>query len=127
MIFAVVRKGKPMRLFDTDELKEWVENWFEKNRSYHPYSKANNIPIPELYDILESMPAVDAEPVKHAHWIMKPNGYGTCSNCLTCSLDIMGGVDSNYCPNCGAKMDAPTQKSVGKALKALEVNENGND
>lgn len=44
---------------------------------------------------------------KQGHWIMKPNGYGTCSNCNKCSLDIMGGVHSNFCPNCGAKMDEP--------------------
>ena len=43
--------------------------------------------------------------VKPGHWIMKPNGYGTCSNCKACSLDIMGGVHSSFCPNCGAKMD----------------------
>lgn len=49
--------------------------------------------------------SVAAEPVRHGHWIMKPNGYGTCSNCKMCSLDIGGGMDSNFCPNCGAKMD----------------------
>ena len=46
------------RLIDVNELKEWVENWFEVNRFYHPYSKTNNIPIPDLYDILEHMPTV---------------------------------------------------------------------
>ena len=52
--------------------------------------------------VRESYGAVEP---KHERWIMKPNGYGTCSNCKVCSLDIMGGVHSNYCPNCGAKMD----------------------
>ena len=52
--------------------------------------------------VIDQQPTVD--PVKHGHWIMKPNGYGTCSNCKMCSLDIGGGVDSDYCPNCGAKM-----------------------
>ena len=53
---------------------------------------------------IRNIPTVDAEPVKRGHWIMKPNGYGTCSNCKRCSLDLGCGVDSNYCPNCGAKM-----------------------
>ena len=48
---------------------------------------------------------IEYAPVKHGRWIMHPNGHGTCSNCKKCSLDIMGGVDSNFCPNCGAKMD----------------------
>lgn len=52
-----------MRLIDSNELKEWVKNWFEKHRYYHPYSKANDIPITELYDLLGQMPTVDAEPV----------------------------------------------------------------
>lgn len=45
-----------MRLIEVNVLKEWVENWFTKNRAYHPYAKNNNIPITELYDILEQMP-----------------------------------------------------------------------
>lgn len=54
---------------------------------------------------ITNAPTIEAEPIRHGHWIMKPNGYGTCSNCNKCSLDIMGGVHSNFCPNCGAKMD----------------------
>ena len=48
------------RLIDANELKEWVENWLVMNAYYHPYSKSNNIPIPELYDILGRLPTVDA-------------------------------------------------------------------
>lgn len=51
-----------MRLIDVSALKEWVENWFTKNRLYHPYAKNNNIPITELYDILEQIPNVEPEP-----------------------------------------------------------------
>ncbi len=48
-----------MILIDVSVLKEWVENWFTKNRLYHPYAKNNNIPITELYDILEQMPTIE--------------------------------------------------------------------
>lgn len=47
---------------EVNELKEWVENWFYQDRYYHPYSKSNNIPVPELYDLLERMPAADVAP-----------------------------------------------------------------
>lgn len=50
-----------MRLISVSALKEWVENWFTKNRFYHPYAKDNNIPIVELYDILEQMPSAQPE------------------------------------------------------------------
>ncbi len=57
-----------MRLIDADALKEWIENWFTKNRFYHPYAKNNNIPITELYDILEQMPTIEPER-KNGRWI----------------------------------------------------------
>ena len=53
-----------MRLIDVSVLKELVENWFTKNRFYHPYAKNNNIPITELYDILEQMPSVQPEIIR---------------------------------------------------------------
>lgn len=126
-----------MRLINADELKEWVENWFEKNRYYHPHSKANNIPIPELYDILERMPTVEAEPIRHGEWLMDDeSGDIKCSCCGHWSFDMYDEIEivdgkkiiittmPHYCGYCGAKMDdAPTQKSVGKALETLEAND----
>ena len=94
-----------MRLIDKKELKEWIESWFTKNKYYHPYSKSNNIPIDELYDILEQMPTIDAEPVRHGHWTLDRHEHGVCSVCHMTSVDIIGGEFHNYCPNCGAKMD----------------------
>ena len=64
-----------MKLIGVSVLKEWVENWFTKNRFYHPYAKNNNIPIPELYDILEQMPSAEpgivrCKECKHFHYDM---------------------------------------------------------
>lgn len=52
-----------IRLIDKNELKEWVDGWFVMNRYYHPYSTQTNIPVSELYDIVERMPTVNAVPV----------------------------------------------------------------
>lgn len=58
-----------------------------------------------IYD-LEQEPTVDAEPVKHGHWI-----GDFCSECgkdALCDCDkyeIYGTIHSDYCPHCGAKMD----------------------
>ena len=41
------------------ELEDWINNWLEKDRYYHPYSKSNNIPISELLDILKIIPEAD--------------------------------------------------------------------
>ena len=43
------------KTISVNELKEWIENWFYKNKYYHPYSKNNSIPITELYDILDQI------------------------------------------------------------------------
>ena len=61
---------------------------------------------------------------KHGHWIEEyKTNDGKMVHCSACRMVywIGTGREGNYCPNCGAKMDAPTQKSVGKALKALEA------
>lgn len=56
---------------------------------------------------IEQIPAVDAVEVVHGWWI-----DGKCSNCNTVfDVEVCGEVfelreiHSNYCPNCGAKMD----------------------
>lgn len=68
--------------------------------------------------ILEKLPSVDAEPVKHGRWIFDKNandwgigGY-VCSECraknnnLPCAetMNPMLFVGSSFCPNCGVKM-----------------------
>lgn len=64
--------------------------------------------------MLEMMPAVDAEPVRHGRWVkasgmLPPECHDKkrCSVCANFALhDRLGRVrPSNYCPNCGAKMD----------------------
>lgn len=46
----------------------------------------------------------EAEPVKHGRWIHhqygNTEGYYECDNC-----GKINSYKSNYCPNCGAKMD----------------------
>ena len=56
-------------------------------------------------DAIRNAPTVDAEPVRHAHWILHPEiAVGDpdkeCSACGAMSL-----IWSHYCHACGAKMD----------------------
>lgn len=91
-----------MRLIDADGLKEWVKNWFEVNRMYHPFSKQNNIPIPELYDILDRMPTIEP---KKGKWILPNNPIAKANDEWICSgCHYLIGGKHNYCPNCGADM-----------------------
>ena len=49
---------------------------------------------------IKNMPAADVAPVRHAMWKRYGKNLGECSECG----EIVS-VRSNYCPNCGAKMD----------------------
>lgn len=61
------------------------------------------------WDDIEAAPTVDAVEVVHGHWIFKhnpiddPKRYFTRIVCSNCNLHT--GQKSNYCPQCGAKMD----------------------
>lgn len=63
--------------------------------------------------VIDAQLTIDAEPVRHGKWIYKKDG---CINCSECGADMpykyyYGYTDwiSNYCPNCGAKMEIPEE------------------
>ena len=65
---------------------------------------------PKLLDSIRDAPAVDAVPVKHGRWIISvtfgdKETYARCSVCRTTQIFFNGKEPTNYCPNCGAKMD----------------------
>ena len=92
------------RLIDADALKEY----FKTIRKYHvgKYSEWY------LADVLEQQPTIDAEPVKHGKWIWKGEDGDSRWMCSECKckeyVPTCNGVPNiwDYCPNCGARMDA---------------------
>jgi hypothetical protein len=83
------------------------------------WSQSGKVLCGKMYSQIKDLPAVDAAPVVHAHWIEtkipanttghggvgqdKKNGW-LCSNCR-CVFDSKLLWCQNYCPNCGARMD----------------------
>ena len=77
--------------------------------------------------LIDQIPAVDAEPVRHGRWEWYeewiPSTTDHCAECIDCGWrcseckhvleDMVGGCwydpdekpELNYCPNCGAKMN----------------------
>lgn len=47
---------------------------------------------------IATAPTIEAEPIKHGRWIII-DGEVVCSECCEHNLE------TNYCPNCGARMD----------------------
>lgn len=78
-----------------------------------------NLLVDAMIKATQEAPAVDAEPVRHGVWkpVMLKNVFGqefvyrhACSICHEYTLCECANYDaeeelSNYCPNCGAKMD----------------------
>ena len=61
---------------------------------------------------IEKAPTIDAEPVRHGHWIKVLGGNGLvstirCSECDNC--DNPSYIPGNYCWFCGAKMDGEAE------------------
>ena len=70
-------------------------------------------PCHSFLDVIETMPAIDAEQVRHAQW-NAANCRGTlcdtyvcseCGNMVTQAEGYTYSCTYNYCPHCGAKMD----------------------
>ena len=45
--------------------------------------------------------AADVAPVRHGKWLHRKNGVAYCSECEVDTVED----ETNYCPNCGCKMD----------------------
>ena len=85
-----------MRLIDADDLKEWSE--------IVPLTFDGGIDINEFDKKLESMPTVDAVPVRHGKWIEHKDYPGMAYLCSECGL-FTTMPRYHYCPDCGARMD----------------------
>lgn len=57
----------------------------------------------EALEAIELVPTADVQPVKHGRWIINSDGYyPQCSECMS---EPQGRAMTDFCPNCGAKMD----------------------
>lgn len=62
--------------------------------------------VKEMRAWIDSQPTVDAVPVKHGQWMSREEGavYPFWER-YTCSVCGKHADDTDYCPNCGARMD----------------------
>lgn len=83
------------RRMAVDAIAEIMATGFVEDRFILPHE------LQDLQDELEALPTADVAPVVHGRWQkVKPVHY----KCSVCGINT-GGFSSNYCPNCGAKMD----------------------
>lgn len=104
------------------ELQEEIE--FETSMYTEEQNKYFNMGLKCAIRDVKSQPAADVTEVRRGKWLTweeqfpdrkptKKNSLGVfCNNCHS-HADNM----TNYCPNCGAKMDGATDTNVGGKLK----------
>ena len=99
-----------MRLIDADSIKMW------KVRSVAYKEKAYADGWNRAVELINQAETVDAAPVVHGRWDNIPNTYmsviskdrayhGNATTCSLCHEVNPNAYKTNYCPNCGAKMD----------------------
>ena len=63
-----------------------------------------------VLDLLDNLPIVDVEPVRHGQWVDRTQEPGwPDAECSVCGSHA-GMFWMNYCPYCGAKMDEKEQE-----------------
>lgn len=64
------------------------------------------IKIGTVHGLIEEAPTVDAAPVRHGEWKLRHIGHGHYWECSECHTNpcIYVTENTNFCPNCGAKM-----------------------
>lgn len=98
-----------MRLIDADALiamnnkeAEWAQDIATVSWAYARACFSKDV---------EDMPTIEAEPVRHGHWIHTgvTNIFGVHQHkCSVCGYSLMVSKacdNENYCCSCGAKMD----------------------
>ena len=89
-----------MRLIDADVLKE----------TYFYPTNTKNAPVLSFISLEEinNVPTIEAEPVRHGRWEMKPDPYGFFGEipvCSECGCTTKMRDKTKFCPHCGARMD----------------------
>lgn len=91
-----------VRLIDADELidvlnSQDLADWLSEQEEYTPASIVEHA--------LETLPTVDAEPVRHGKWIFGTTLGHSWMKCSECCVSQNGQTATfTYCPNCGARM-----------------------
>ena len=100
------KKEKMPRLINADALADRFDAL-----AYDDWNQGVSVSWADAFkvaaDMVRDERIVDAEPIKHGHWIFEPKDaiemLFTLPKCSECGAESSDG--GNYCSNCGAKMD----------------------
>ena len=95
-----------IRLIDANDLKMRIQSGVDLI-----FDRATES---EFIYMIDSQPAIEAEPVRHGRWIPHGDDMWLCSNCKENIIFSMHESDrtekQRYCCRCGARMDQEVQE-----------------
>lgn len=102
-----------MRLIDADALKRkaqkvGTEAWLMK------MTASIETTLNQFIDWIDDAPTIEAVSVVHGEWINHFDDLFPEDSTIECSIcheHQPMGIDENFCPNCGAKMDGERKES----------------
>ena len=90
-------------LIDAVESIDWYSVYKGKLITGAPNTENALYKASSIYAVIDNAPAADVAPVRHGRWIASHDEFCACS---ICKYPVyVGWNQTNYCPNCGAKMD----------------------
>ena len=103
-------------LIDADEFKMFLEDVRQDYLEEDTFSSDFAAKVIETVqdEYLTNAPTVDAVEVVHGRWEEQytPNGKYVAWDGFYCSICGKQSAKSNYCPNCGAKMDGDKNETA---------------
>ena len=102
---------------EREAISEEIRKYYYKNPPNSSYGEGFDRGLDRAQRAILDAPAADVAPVRHGHWISLTecaNEGVYCSICKKkvwksdyawCSQKSRNKLRSNYCPNCGARMD----------------------
>ena len=91
-----------VRLIDANALKKAFCEWCDSSDSANSDIVCGKSCA--TLDLFDSMPTIEAEPVRHGRWIKLPESWQADYECSECGTGI-GKIKPPYCALCGARMD----------------------
>ena len=100
-------KGKKVltmaEYIEREALSEEIRKYYYKNPPNFSYGEGFDRGLDRAQRAILDAPAADVVPVRHGRWIASHDEFCACSICKYPVYAVWN--QTNYCPNCGAKMD----------------------